>query len=123
MEQTKSIKTFRDLLVWQKSHALVLKIYSVIQNFPSNERFIITSQLQRAVLSVPTNIVEGYNRKTRKEYLYFLSIAFGSLEEVKYHLIVCKDLGYLTTDKYEDLMASAEEIGRMLYGLQKKLSS
>ena len=76
-------KTFRDLRVWQKSHDLTLKIYKITKYFPSEEKFGIVSQLRRAASSVPTNIVEGYKRKSSKEYSYFLNVAASSLEETK----------------------------------------
>lgn len=117
------VKTFRDLLVWQKAHHLLLLIYKATQNFPPTEKYIITSQLQRAMLSVPTNIVEGYHRKSTKDYLHFLNISFSSLEEVKYHLFVSKDLNYLSQIQYEEFMNLAEEVSRMLHGLQKSLAS
>ena len=117
-----SVKTFRDLLVWQKSHALVLEIYKITQSFPKEERFGLVAQIRRSASSIPTNIVEGQKRKSTKDYLHFLNMADGSLEETKYHLILSKDLGYLSNGQFTSLTQSCDEIGRMLSGLQKSLT-
>ena len=92
------MKTFRDFIVWQKAHELTLKIYKITKDFPKEEKFGISSQLRRATSSVPTNIVEGFKRRSDKEYSHFLNIAEGSLEEAKYHLILSSDLGYLNKE-------------------------
>ena len=82
----KRIKSFKDLKVWEKSHSLVLKIYKITGSFPCEEKYGLTSQIRRSVSSIPTNIVEGYKRKTTKDYLHFLNISETSLEETKYLL-------------------------------------
>jgi len=115
--------TFRDLKVWQKSHDLTLRIYKITKHFPSEEKFGIISQLRRAASSVPTNIVEGFKRRSVKEYSYFINIAESSLEETKYHLILSLDLKYLPNKDFEELESMCNEIGRMLNGLHKKLNS
>lgn len=117
------VTTFRDLKVWQKAHALVLEVYKTTQVFPSEEKFGLTSQLRRSAASIPTNVIEGHKRKGKKEFLYFLNLADASLEETKYHLILSSDLGYLGNEDFESLMHKCDEIGRMLHGLQKSLSS
>ena len=117
------VKTFRDLVVWKKSHALVLEIYKTTQAFPKEERFGLIAQIRKSASSIQTNIVEGQKRKSTKDYLHFLNIADGSLEETKYHLILSKDLGYLNDQQYLSLNESCDEIGRMLAGLQKSLIS
>ncbi len=81
------------------------------------------AQIRRSVSSIPTNIVEGFKRISSKEFAHFLNIADASLEETKYHLILAYDLGYLSKDEYKKLDDLCNEVGRMLYGLQKKLSS
>lgn len=122
MERTQArIKTFRDLLVWQKAHVLVLEIYKMTQKFPKEEKFGLVSQLRRSASSIPTNIVEGHRRRSRKEYLYFLNTADGSLEETKYHLILARDLGYVSDLEFEKVCEGYDEIGKMLSGLQKSL--
>ncbi len=117
------IKTFRDLLVWQKSHALVLEIYKITKDFPVEERFGPTSQLRRSAASMPTNIVEGFKRKSKKDFAHFVNMADSSLEETKYHLILTKDLGYLPEEKFNKVSEQCDEIGKMLYGLYNKLST
>lgn len=118
------VKTFRDLLVWQKSHLLVLEVYKITKGFPSEEKFGLISQLRRSVCSIATNIVvEGRKRKSRKDYSHFLNLADSSLEEAKYHLLLARDLGYFRNGDYENLLELSDEIGKMLFGLKKALIS
>lgn len=114
-------KTFRDLLVWEKAHRMTLTVYEVTKGFPSDERFGLTAQLRRSSASVPTNIVEGFKRKGVKDQARFYNMAESSLEETKYHLILSKDLNYLSESAYADLMNKAEEVGRMLNGYLKSV--
>ena len=86
---------WKDLDVWKKSHELVLKVYEVSKRFPKNETYAAVDQIRRAVTSIPANIVEGQSKNTTKEYIQFLYNARGSLEEVRYFLLLSKDLGYL----------------------------
>ena len=115
------MKTFQELLVWQKAHELTLGIYKITREFPQDEKFGIVSQIRRSASSVPSNIVEGFKRKTRKDFAHFLNIADASLEETKYHLILAKDLEYLGRIDYKRLCDLCDEVGRMLCGLQKKV--
>jgi len=117
------MKSFRDLKVWQKAHELTLTIYKVTLLFPADERYSLVSQIRRSVMSVPANIVEGFKRKGDKEFRHFLDIAAASLEETKYYLILALDLKYIKQNDYKDLMDFADEVGKMLYGLYKKLNS
>lgn len=113
--------TFRDIKVWQKAHGLALEIYKVTRLFPNSERYGLTAQFRRAVTSVPTNIVEGYKRKSEKDFAHFLNMADGSLEETKYHLILAHDLKFIDKITHDRLLIMTEEVGRMLSGFQKKL--
>ena len=113
--------TFKDIQVWQKAHKLVLDIYRITKGFPDSEKYGLTAQLRRSVASVPTNIVEGYKRKSDKDFAHFLNMADSSLEETKYHLLLAHDLGYLSKDEYEQSIMLADEVGRMLAGFQKRL--
>jgi four helix bundle protein len=88
------------LIVWQKSHELVLKVYGITKDFPRDELFGLTSQVRRAAVSVPSNIVEGKARGSNKDFKRFLLIARGSLEETKYQLLLAKDLKYIDEVKY-----------------------
>lgn len=109
------------LIVWQKSHELVLKIYAITKDFPKDEQFGLTSQIRRAVVSIPSNIVEGKARGSNKDYNRFLMMARGSLEEVKYQMLLAKDLKYLDENTYRKIYKNMDEVGRLLGGLIKKL--
>lgn len=109
------------LIAWQKAHELVLKIYEVTNGFPKNEQFGLTSQIRRAVVSIPSNIVEGKARNSKVEYKRFLVIARGSLEEVKYQALLAKDLNYIDENKYKEVFSNMDEVGRLLGGLIKSL--
>lgn len=113
--------TFKNIRVWQRAHELVLEIYKITNLFPANEKYGLTIQLRRSASSIPTNIVEGYKRKTDKEFSYFLSVADGSLEETKYQLFLALELKYIRKEDYERLSKIADEIGGMLFCFQKKL--
>lgn len=113
------MQRFTDLAVWQRSHALVLHIYKLTREFPSDERFNLVSQIRRAALSVPTNIAEGSKRIGRSDYARFLNIAEGSLAETEYLLMVGRDLGYIANKSYVGPQKEIEEISKMLYGLRK----
>ena len=115
------VTSFKDLKVWKKAHELTLFIYKVTREFPIEEKFGLTSQMRRSACSIPTNIVEGYKRKGRKELLYFLNIAEGSLEETKYHLILANDLGYYPKQVFQALFDLASEDGKILTGLKRSL--
>lgn len=115
------MKTFRELTVWQRAHELVLAIYHATTNFPSHEQYGLVSQMRRAAVSVAANIVEGHKRHSRKEFLHFLDVADGSLEELKYHVLLSKDLRYLTPESTEQLYQHAETVGRMLSRLRQHI--
>jgi four helix bundle protein len=117
----KKVRNFWDLVVWKKSHQLVLHVYRITKGFPPDEKFGLTSQLRRAVVSVSANIVEGFRKRTKRDKANYYNVAHGSLEEVKYYLILAKDLDYLGDVKTE--WEIADEISKMLMALQKSLSS
>lgn len=114
-------KDTNKLIVWQKSHALVLKVYEITKRFPKEEQFGLTSQIRRASVSVPSNIVEGKARGSNKEYKRFLLMARGSLEEVKYQLLLAKDLGYVDGNEYSNTVKMTDEVGKLLNGLIGKI--
>lgn len=105
---------FQDLIAWQKAHTLALEIYSITKTFPKEEVYGLTSQVRRAATSVAANIVEGYRKKGKADKVRFFNISEGSLDEVKYFLILSKDLEYLPVEKYKKLMNLAEEVSRLL---------
>lgn len=111
-----TITTFRDIIAWQKAHAIVLSIYTLTKKFPVDERFRLTDQICRAATSVPANIAEGFARKGHQDTLRFYNIAQASLEEVKYHVLLAKDLGYISVVEYEQLFDSLDECGKCLHG-------
>jgi len=115
------MQRFTDLTVWQRSHALVLDVYRLSKKFPTDERFGLTSQLRRAVLSVPTNIAEGSKRRSNQEYARYLNIAEASLAETEYLLMVSRDLAYLAADSAKVALDELDEIARMLNSLRSKV--
>ena len=116
----KKAKKFKDLVVWQKAHKLVIEIYKITKTYPKNEMFGLTSQLRRAAVSVPANIVEGFKRATIPDKLRHYNIAQGSLEEVRYYLILSQDLEYAQTI---DLMEDLEGVSRLLEAFMKSLKN
>ena len=106
-------QSFRDVLVWQKAHALTLAMYRITEGFPKHELFALTSQLRRAAASVPANFVEGFRKRTTPDKLRFYNIAQGSADECLYHLILAHDLGYTETTA---LQADLDEVSRLLQG-------
>lgn len=117
MESLSKIKSYRDLLVWQKAHRLVIKIYVLTRKFPREELYCLVSQMRRAAISVASNIVEGSSRRTRKDFSNFLITALGSLNELEYQVMLSIELGYITSSEAEEIQPLLEEIGRMLNGL------
>jgi four helix bundle protein len=105
-------RSFEDLVVWQKAHALVLSIYTRTSTFPREEIYGLTSQVRRSAVSVPANIAEGFKRRSKLDKVRLLNIAEGSLEETRYYLRLATDLGYIKDDAA--LKSSAEEVGRLL---------
>ena len=115
-----SIKNYKELTVWQKSMDLVLEIYSITKTFPKEETYGITSQMRRAAVSVPSNIAEGHQRNSTKEYLNFLYFARGSISELQTQLFICQKLGYINTN---GLIDASEEIARMINAIISKLKN
>ncbi len=112
---------FRDLLVWQHAMKLVPSVYQAVREFPKEETFGLRSQIQRAAVSVPSNIAEGHGRTTRKGFAVFLAQARGSLNELETQLELAENLGYLTRSSLQHLLAEIAEVGRMLNGLLRTL--
>ena len=115
------ITSWKDLEVWNLSHNAVLRIYQITKGFPTDERFRLVDQLFRAAASVPANIAEGKGRNSLREYVQFLSIARGSVEEVKYFLLLARDLKYLDQPDYDGITNDYDRVGRMLNGLMNSL--
>jgi four helix bundle protein len=107
---------FEELLVWQKAHKMVLELYLITKSFPKQEIYCLTSQMRRAAISVPANIVEGFRKKGKAGKLRYLNIAQGSLDELKYYIILSHDLGYISEDKIEGLI---EEVSKLIESYSK----
>lgn len=121
METTK-IKTFTQLTAWREGHTLVISIYKVTQEFPKEELFGLTNQIRRAVVSITSNIAEGFCRFSKKEKKQFYHTALGSLGEVQNQLLIARDIGYLTKDKFDELAEQTVLISKLLNGLIKSLN-
>jgi four helix bundle protein len=118
-----AVKSYRDLIVWQKAMDLVEDVYKRTKRFPREELYGLTSQLRRAVVSVPSNIAEGQGRNSTKEFLHHLSIAYGSLCEVETQCLIAHRLGYLESRDLDRLTTRSSEIGRIINGLCNRLLS
>ncbi|MGE5893866.1 MAG: four helix bundle protein [bacterium] len=116
------IKSVEEMEVFKKAHALTLKIYQMTEKFPAEEKYGPVSQMKRASSSIAANLMEGSHRLNRKEFRQFAGIARGSAGELKYYLLLVRDLKYLNESDYNILIAATEEIGRMLTGLVNALS-
>jgi four helix bundle protein len=110
-----------DLKVWKKSHNLVKDIYKLTSEFPEKEKYGLISQLNRATISIPTNIVEGFSRDTTKEYIKFLYNSRGSLEEVRYLLLLSKEFNFCSNKDYNKLESDCSEVSKMLNSLISSL--
>ncbi len=115
------MKDFRNLTVWEKSHALALAVYRASRSFPREELYALTSQIRRAAGSVPANISEGCGRGGDPEFGRFLQLAMGSASELEYHLLLARDLHYLGEETFNQLTANVIEVKRMLASLLGKI--
>ena len=115
------MKDFRDLKVWEKAHHLAVAVCRATANFPSEEKYGLTSQLCRSAVSIPSNIAEGCGRSGDRELARFLQIAMGSASELEYQLLLCRDLGLLQGSVYKELEKPTIEVKRMLTSLIRKL--
>ena len=114
-------RDYRKIVAWQRAHQLTLEIYKLTRTFPREEMYGVTSQLRRAAYSVPSNIVEGSGRDSEKEYLRFLDIAFSSLKETEYFLLLARDLDYMKDNDYENIRKQVNNCFAPLHGLISKI--
>lgn len=114
--------SYRDLEVWQKAIHLVVECYKMTTGFPKYEIYGLSSQLQRAAVSIQANIAEGRERQHRKEFLQHISIANGSVAELETHILIAERLSYLDTNQVKRLLDQTAEVGRMLNGLRNSLT-
>ncbi|MCU4163399.1 four helix bundle protein [Carboxylicivirga caseinilyticus] len=115
------MKSFRELIVWQKSMDFVTEVYELTSAFPEDEKFGLTNQIRRASVSIPSNIAEGFGRKSDGDFGRFLSIAIGSNYEVQTQLEIAKNVGYLELGDLNRAINELEEIDKMLKGLKSKM--
>lgn len=116
------MKSFRDLRVWQAAMNLVEQVYLVSQQYPKQETYALTNQIQRAAVSIPSNIAEGHTREHIKEYLHHLSIAQASLAELETQLEISTRLKYLLPDQFNRILGEVNSLGKQLYALRNSLS-
>jgi len=122
VEDTIKPRHYKDLLIWQKGMALAKLVYKLSLQFPADERYGLTSQVQRAAVSVPSNIAEGQARHTTKEFVQFLSHAQRSLAELETQLLLCAGLGYVRQEAVSPGLQEIGELQKMVVALKRKLS-
>ena len=115
------MKSTEDLDVFKKTHSLVLKLYKITYDFPKEEKYGLVSQIRRAASSINANLMEGSHRRTIGDYKRFIGIARGSVGELKYHLLIAKDLNYINKNIYIRCRERTDEVNRMLTGLLNSL--
>ena len=115
------IEDYKDLIVWQRSMELAEEVYRLVKKLPKEELFALSDQIRRAVISIPSNIAEGYERNSTKEYIHFLSIAKGSKAELETQSLLCTKIHYLNNSDIEKSISLIQEIGKMINSLQKHL--
>jgi len=115
------IRSYKDLLIWQKAIDLVVHVYNILKEFPSDERFVLGAQIRRCAVSVPSNIAEGQARKHTAEFRQFLYISLGSLAELDTQIIISEKLGYLGSDESSLFNEEMIELRKMIFGVIKKL--
>jgi four helix bundle protein len=116
------MRTYKDLLVWQKSMSLITDIYSLTRDFPKEEKYGLVLQIRRCAISIPSNIAEGYGRKSTNDYIRFLQIATSSLYELQTQIEIAYNLQYLPKDKFTTIYELSKEIERMITSLCNKLN-
>ncbi len=117
------IRSYKDLIVWQKSVQLVKEVFVLTNKFPKSELYGITSQMRRAAISIPSNIAEGYGRKSRKEYSYALSVSYGSALELETQIIITKELQFSKAKYFIKVDQLLEEVLRMLNSMTTKMKN
>lgn len=117
------MKNHKELVVWQKSMLLVEEVYRLAKKLPKEETYALSDQMRRAVVSIPSNIAEGNGRESEKEFARFLTIAQGSNAELETQLLICRRLGYVSSEELRSACSLQEEISKMLRTLIKKLTS
>ena len=118
------IKSYKDLLIWQKGIKIVCLVYQFVKSFPQEELYALTSQIKRASISIPSNIAEGYGRNTDKSFSHFLDISRGSLFEIETQLLIANELGFITNETlYTEILSQIEEESKMINAFSKTLKN
>jgi four helix bundle protein len=107
-------RNFEDIIAWKNAHSLVILVYRITKSFPDYERFGLCSQFQRAAVSIPANIAEGYKKLSKADKLRFFNISQGSIEECRYYCILSRDLGYINEQVYTQLLQKILDTSYML---------
>jgi four helix bundle protein len=118
-----TIKSYKDLKVWQVAIDMVVDIYKLTGKFPRNESFGLASQIQRAMVSIPSNIAEGHARGTSREFHHYLSITLGSTAELETQLIIAAKLDYLELTTADEMLERVDKLGKMIRALQKSVKT
>ncbi len=119
-QDKKTIKSFTDLEAWKEGHKLVILVYKETESFPQKEIFALTNQMRRCVVSITSNIAEGFSRQSYKEKVQFYSMALGSLTELQNQLLIARDVGFLNKEKFKQLADQSVVAHKILGGLVKK---
>lgn len=117
------MQNYQELIVWQKAHALVLRLYDMASRMPKEEVFGLTNQIKRSVVSIPANIAEGCGKYSNKDFANFLQVSLGSTNETEYYLLLIKDLKYIKQEEYINLWENINQIKAMLISLIEKVRS
>ena len=115
------MENYKKLIVWQKSMQLVKEIYKLLRFMPNYEQYVLSDQMRRSAVSIPSNIAEGAGRGSKKDFAHFLSIARGSRYELETQLLICIELNYLSEEQCKEAFALINEVGTILNGFIKKL--
>ncbi len=119
-QESRKIKSFTDLNAWREAHELVLLVYKLTQDFPKEEMFGLTNQIRRAIVSVTSNIAEGFSRNSYKEKAQFYAMSLGSITEVQNQLLIARDLGYIAKQAFNESAEKTIVVNKLLNGLIKK---
>ncbi len=117
------IKSFTDLIAWQEAHKLAIVVYKTTQDFPRQEIYSLIDQIRRCVVSITSNIAEGFSRQGKKEKIQFFYMAKGSLTELQNQLLLARDVGYLDRDKFNKIAEQTIIVGKLISGLIRSLKS
>ena len=120
-QMTEPKYSYKNLEAYKESKTLVKQVYALLKKFPKEETYALCDQLRRAVISVPSNIAEGSGRTSAKDQAHFLEMAFGSLMEVDCQMDIAKDLGYVSSDKLEEVSKQISQVAALLSGMRRKI--